>query len=88
MLSGEQLAEMFALADFQIPCGGSLQFSKPSPLAISLIEFGLVERVRQRELGRGSYLHRLTDLGWLTLLTRAETEMKHILPPEEVADVE
>lgn len=85
-LTGEQLAEMFALAEFCIGAGGSLCFGKPSPLGASLIALRLVERVPQPDLGRGSALHRLTKLGWLTLLTRAETEMAHLLPPEQEYD--
>jgi len=82
LLTGEDLAELLALADFCISCGGSLNFSKPSDMAVRLKALRLVEWVSQPELSRGTKLHRLTTLGWLTLLTRAEHEMRHLLPKE------
>lgn len=89
-LTGEDLAEMLALADFCISCGGSLHFAKPAPLTQRLIDLKLVERKKppgeidgvKIGISRNGYVHRLTKLGWLTLLTRAEDEMRHILPPE------
>lgn len=86
LLTGEDLGELFALADFCISAGGSLHFGKPSDLAQRLKALRLVEWVRQPELSRGSRLHRLTKLGWLTLLTRSEHEMRHIIPAEELQD--
>lgn len=85
LLTGEDLAELSALADFCIGSGGSLCFCKPSDLAVRLRRFRLVEWVAQPELSRGTKLHRLTKLGWLTLLTRAENEMRHLMP-EEIDD--
>ena len=81
-LTGEDLAEMLALADFCISCGGSLHFHKPGPAVQRLLDLKLVERVRYKPEDRTKNLHRLTKLGWLTLLTRAETEMRHLLPAE------
>lgn len=86
LLTGEDLAELLALADFCLASGGSLHFTKPSDLAIRLKQLRLTEWVPQPGLSRGTKLHRLTKLGWLTLLTRAETEMQHLLPPEEIED--
>jgi hypothetical protein len=83
LLTGEELAELFALADFCIYAGGSLHFGKPSDLAVRLKSLRLVEWVPQPEINRGTKLCRLTKLGWLTLLTRAENELRHLLPPEE-----
>ncbi len=81
-LTGADLAEMLALADFCISCGGSLHFHKPGPIVQRLLDLKLVERVRYKPEDRTKNLHRLTKLGWLTLLTRAEQEMKHLLPTE------
>jgi hypothetical protein len=81
-LTGEDLAEMLALADFCISCGGSLHFHKPGSVVQRLLDLKLVERVRYKPEDRTKNLHRLTKLGWLTLLTRAETEMRHLLPAE------
>lgn len=81
-LTGEDLAEMLALADFCISCGGSLHFHKPGPVVQRLLDLKLVERVRHKPEDSRKNLHRLTKLGWLTLLTRAETEMRHLLPAE------
>lgn len=83
-LTGAELAEMLALAEFCISCGGSLHFTRPSPLQERLIGLGLVERVRHEPGASRKNLHRLTKLGWLTLLTRAEAEMKHLLPVEDI----
>ena len=83
-LSGEELAELFALAEFCVSCGGSLSFGKPSELATRFVGLGLIERVREAGLSRDARRVRLTKLGWLTLLTRAEHEMRHILPAEEI----
>lgn len=86
LLTGEELAELFALADFCVGAGGSLHFGKLSPMAHRLKKLRLMEWVREPEKHDGR-LHRLTKLGWLTLLTRAETEMRHLLPSEEkIAD--
>lgn len=85
-LTGEDLEEMLALADFCVSCGGSLHFTKPSPLIQRLVAMKLVERVTQPDLSRGARLHRLTKLGWLTLLTRAGQEMAHLLPAEPGID--
>lgn len=86
LLTGEDLAELFALADFCISNGGSLHFFPPSDLAIRLKKLRLVEWMPQPELSRGTKLHRLTKLGWFTLLTRAEDEMRHLLPDEDCHD--
>ena len=83
LLTGEDLAELLALADFYFSSGGSLQFVKAGDGARRLKTLRLVEWVPQPQLGRGRHLHRLTTLGWLTLLTRAETEMRHILPAKK-----
>lgn len=83
ILTGEDLAELFALADFCVSSGGSLCFGKPSDLVVRLKTLRLVEWVPQPEISRGTKLHRLTKLGWLTLLTRAESEMRHLLPLDE-----
>lgn len=85
LLTGEELAELFALADFCISSGGILQFSKPSLLTIRLRALRLVEWVPQPEISRGTRMYRLTKLGWLTLLTRAESEMQHLMPKELMA---
>lgn len=82
LLTGVELAELLALADFCISSGGSFHFTKPSALAMRLKELRLVEWVRQPEMSPRTRLHRLTTLGWLTLLTRAENEMRHLLPDE------
>lgn len=82
LLTGEELAELFALADFQIGAGGSVQFSKPSDLEKRLKSLRLVERVRDTE-APGLKILRLTQLGWFALLTRAENEMRHLMPVEE-----
>lgn len=82
LLSGEELAEMFALADFQISAGGSVVFGKPSDMEKRLKSLRLVERVRDAG-APGLKIRRLTQLGWLTLLTRAEHEMRHLLPPDK-----
>lgn len=84
LLTGEDLAELLALADFCVSCGGSLNFGRPSDLAKRLKTLRLVEWVPQPELSRGTKLHRLTMLGWLTLLTRAEHEMRHLLAADEI----
>jgi len=86
LLTGEDVAELLALADFCIGADGSLHFVRPSDLACRLKALRLVEWVRRPDLGRGARLHRLTKLGWLTLLTRAEHEMRHFLPQEDVED--
>lgn len=80
LLTGEDLAELFALADFCISCGGSLHFDKPSLLSVRLKALRLVEWIPQPEVSRRVQSHRLTKLGWLTLLTRAENEMQHLMP--------
>ena len=82
LLTGEDLAELFALADFCVIGHGSLNFVGPSDLAKRLKKLRLVEWIPQPELSRGTKLHRLTKLGWLTLLTRAEGEMRHLMPEE------
>ncbi len=91
-LTGEDLAEMLAMADFCISCGGSLHFSKPEPGGVMerLIGLKLIQRKKPpREINgakvgisSNGYVHSLTTLGWLTLLTRAEQEMAHLLPAE------
>ncbi len=86
LLTGEELAELFALADICISAGGSLRHGKPSPLATRLRALRLVEWVAAIPPVRGLRLQRLTKLGWLTLLTRAEHEMRHLLPLEEVPE--
>lgn len=83
LLTGEELEELFALANFCISAGGCLQFAKVSDLAVRLRSLRLVEWVPQPEMSRGTKLHRLTKLGWLTLLTRAESEMQHVLPANQ-----
>lgn len=85
LLTGEELAELLALADFQISCGGCVAFGKPSDIQTRLRSLRLVERVRDAE-APGIWIRRLTQLGWLTLLTRAETEMRHLLPAEEAVE--
>lgn len=80
LLTGEDLAELLALAEFCLSTGGTLNFMKPSPLAIRLKKLRLVEWLPQPHLTRGAKLYKLTTLGWLTLLTRAENEMRHLLP--------
>ena len=86
LLTSEDLAELFALADFCLASGGSLQFVKAGDGARRLKALRLVEWVPQPQLGRGCHLHRLTMLGWLTLLTRAETEVRHLLPVDKDTD--
>lgn len=89
LLTGEDMAELLALADFTIAAGGSLRFGSKAvdPLTQRLIGMGLVERARVELRGstatRRASKHRLTKLGWLTLLTRAENEMAHLLPKED-----
>jgi hypothetical protein len=86
LLTGEELAELLALAYFQICSGGSVAFGKPSDMETRLRSLRLVERVRDAA-APGIWIRRLTQLGWLTLLTRAESEMRHLLPvPEPVED--
>lgn len=84
LLTGEDLAELFALADFCIGAGGSLHFGKVSPMARRLKDLRLTEWTREPE--HSGRLVRLSKLGWLTLLTRCESEMRHLLPPEDVDD--
>lgn len=86
LLKGDELAEMLALADFCISCGGSLHFGSPGDLARRLKALRLTEWVLQPKIGRHARLHKLTTLGWLTLLTRAENEMRHLLPVLEKAE--
>jgi hypothetical protein len=81
LLTGEELAELLALANFQICSGGSVAFGKPSDMEARLKSLRLLERVRDAE-APGIWIRRLTQLGWLTLLTRAENEMRHLLPVE------
>ena len=50
-LTGEDLAEMLALADFCISCRGSLHFSPPSPVTQRLIDLKLIER-RKPEMSK------------------------------------
>ena len=83
LLTGEDLGELLALAEFGVCAGGSLHFGPSPASAVRLKRLRLVEWVPQPEVGRGTRLRRLTKLGWLTLLTRAETEMRHLLPPDE-----
>ena len=83
LLTGEELAELLALADFCVSCGGSMQFGKRSELAKRLAALRLTETFRPTEPPHVRSV-RLTKLGWLTLLTRAEIEMRHLLPAEEV----
>jgi hypothetical protein len=87
LLTGEDLAGLFALADFCISCGGSVAFGKLSDLIKRLIALRLIETFRPPEPPHLRSV-RLTKLGWLTLLTRAETEMRHLLPMEEIQDAE
>lgn len=87
ILTGDDLAELLALADFCIANGGSLHFMPPSDLSKRLKKLRLTEWMPQPELSRRTKLHRLTKLGWLTLLTRAEHEMSHLLPEECATDV-
>jgi hypothetical protein len=86
LLTGEDLAELLALADFCIGAGGSLHFGKRSDLTKRLKALRLIEWTKPADLSRDARLTRLTKLGWLTLLTRAEDEMRHLLPPEELQD--
>lgn len=79
LLTGEDLAELLALAEFSVICGGSFHFQPPQGTAKRLMDLGLVERVRTG-IARGPHARRLTQLGWLTLLTRAEAEMAHLFP--------
>ncbi|MBU8540230.1 hypothetical protein [Falsiroseomonas tokyonensis] len=96
LLRGEDLAEMLALAEVGVCCGGSLHFTKPTQVTLRLIELKLVERKKpprevdgvKQGISANGYVHRLTKLGWLTLLTRAEHEMRHLLPPEPEPDPE
>lgn len=87
LLTGDDLAELLALADFCIASGGSLCFMPPSDLSKRLKKLRLTEWIPQPELSRGTKMHRLTKLGWLTLLTRSEHEMRHLLPEECATDV-
>jgi hypothetical protein len=82
LLTGEDLAEMLALADFSISVEGSLHFGTPSDVMVRLKKLRLTEWVPQPKISRGTKIIKLTKLGWLTLLTRAETEMRHLLPKE------
>lgn len=87
MLTGEELAELFALADFTLSAGGSLRWGRPaSAIEIRLKALRLTEWVRRPDISRGTHMIRLTKLGWLTLLTRCEREMRHLLPLDEAED--
>jgi hypothetical protein len=86
LLTGDDLAELLALADFCIGAGGSLHFGKQSDMTRRLKALRLIEWTRPPDLSRGARLAKLTKLGWLTLLTRARCEMRHILPTEEMDD--
>lgn len=85
LLTGDDLAEMLALADFCLACGGSHHCRPPEGVSKRLIELKLVERAPLAGAPRGNHIRRLTTLGWLTLLTRAEKEMAHLLPREPEA---
>jgi hypothetical protein len=89
-LTGEQLAEMLALAEMTLCCGGSLTFNMRhrEGLLAGLIKLGLAEATRPAELSPGTRKVILTKLGFLTLLTRCKTEMAAILPVVEDADGE
>jgi len=82
LLTGEDLAELLALADFCVSSGGAFQFGKRSDLAKRLADMRLTETFRPSDPPHVRSV-RLTNLGWITLLTRAENEMRHLLPPEK-----
>ena len=71
-----------ALADCCVVCGGSMVFGKRSDVAKRLTALRLTEQFRPTEPPHVRSV-RLTELGWLTLLTRAENEMRHLLPHDE-----
>ena len=91
-LTGEQLAELLALAEMTICAGGSLSFGMRhrEGICAELIGMGLAEAVRpettQRTPGTRKIL--LTKLGFCTLFTRCETEMAAILPQQQDEDAE
>jgi hypothetical protein len=87
LLTGEDLAELLALADFCIASGGSFHHGKPSSLSVRLARLRLIELAPNPHRPRAPKLHRLTKLGWFTLLTRAGQEMRHLLPPAD-AEIE
>ena len=83
LLTGEDLAELFALADFCLSSCGSFRFGKLSDLDKRLIGLRLMETFRPLEPPHIRSV-RLTKLGWFTLLTRAENEMRHLLPADDI----
>lgn len=91
-LTGEQIAELLALAEMTLCCGGSLTFGMRhlEGTCRTLGDMRLIEAVRppEEKLTAGSRKIRLTKLGWLTLLTRCEAEMAHLLPAVEEAEGE
>jgi hypothetical protein len=91
-LTGEQIAELLALAEMTICCGGSLTFNMRhrEGECATLIEMGLAEATRPaaENLTAGTRKIILTKLGWLTLLTRCEAEMAAILPAVDNAEGE